>query len=81
MMVIGFKSGKEFVVKDNNNLLRRNDGELIEVFISEKGDRMITVRCEDIEYYNEANGEKQQTALRNALSRAPPSTKSSVDVI
>ena len=52
MMIIGTKTGKEFTVEDEGyELSNPVTGDTTHVFLTK--DRIITIRDEDIEYWNE----------------------------
>ena len=81
MMVVGLKSGKEFVVKDNSYILS-NPQFRTYVFISEDDKRMITIKEEDIEFFTESKTQERVKLLQEIASRTiEPDTSYNRDVI
>ena len=71
MMVIGTLSGKEFVVEDKNFVLTNNaTGDVKHVFLAK--DRLITIKAEDIEYWNETLTPERLERLETMLKEQPP---------
>lgn len=66
MMVIGLKSGKEFVVQDKSYFIRI-ETQIKQVFISESGKRRIIVREGDIEFYDETNTQEYIDTIHKSI--------------
>jgi hypothetical protein len=71
MMIVGLKSGKEFVV-NNGHYTMSNDatGEKTHIFNTET--RIITVRDGDIEFWDEARTPERMDMLKAVANRERP---------
>ena len=69
MMVIGLRSGKEYVVEDKSfNLLLAN-GKIRHTFFTPKKERLITIEHEDIEFFDELATQDRLKMLEEMGSR------------
>ena len=81
MMVVGLKSGKEFVVKDNSYILSNPEGRVY-VFVSEDDKRMITINQADVEFFSEKKTQDRIKVLEEIAARTvKPDTSYNRDVI
>ena len=70
-MVIGLKTGKEYVVEDMCYNLHAADGKLTHVFFTPGRDRIITVQHEDVEFFDELATEERMNMILDASNREP----------
>jgi hypothetical protein len=71
MMVVGMYSGKEFVVEDKAfTLLNEVNGERKQVFLQK--DRVITVKYEAIEYWNEIRTDDYVSRIAALVGKQMP---------
>lgn len=71
MMVIGLKSGKEYVVEDKSFNFVLASGKIRHTFFTPKKERLITVEHEDIEFFDELATEDRMKALEEIGLRKP----------
>ena len=69
--IVGLHSGKEFLVQDNAFALYQAD-KLVHIFLSVEGGRLITVKHDDIEYFDEPKTEKRIDQLNEFAAREIP---------
>jgi len=62
VMVIGLKSGKEFLVEDKSYIVYP-ENQIIHIYTSIDKKRRITVNHLDIEYFDEVNSEEKEDYL------------------
>lgn len=82
MMVVGTYSGKEFVVEDKGyTLVDTSTGEKKQVFVTK--DRIITVREDAIEYWNEVKSDEYLERITGLVGYKPVDhpNKFGVDVV
>ena len=70
-MVIGLKTGKEYVVEDMCFNRYTADGKILHVFFTPGKDRMITVEHENIEFFDELATEERMNMLLEDAKKQP----------